>query len=254
VGRRFLEAADLPVGRSAITWRASPARKIPRWRRNAASRPSRSSAASKRVRLGRGGSSLPRSGRPPGRPEREHVASSAGTQGPAIAPQRGVPAEQELGRFEEGETREGWVVASSKRPTSRSAGARSRGEHRRHVRSRDGAATRRPRRAGARPQSHRTVLEAADLPVGRTTISRGEHRRHARSRVASRRGVPAEQELGRFEEGEAREGRVVASSKRPTSRSAGARARGEHRRHVGSRDRAAARRSGRAGARQLRGG
>jgi hypothetical protein len=220
VGRRFLEAADLPVGRSAITWRASPARKIPRWRRNAASRPSRSSAASKRVRLGRGGSSLPRSGRPPGRPEREHVASSAGTQGPAIAPQRGVPAEQELGSFEEGETREGWVVASSKRPTSRSAGARSRGEHRRHVRSRDGAATRRPRRAGARPQSHRTVLEAADLPVGRTTISRGEHRRHARSRVASRRGVPAEQELGRLC---AREGTETKGFESPPGRRSPAR-------------------------------
>jgi hypothetical protein len=233
VRRCFLEAADLPVGRSASTSRASPARKIPRWRRSAASRPSRSSAASRRVRRGRGASSLPRSGRPPGRPDHDHVAGIAGTQDPAIAPQRGVPAEQELGRFEEGEAREGCVVASSKRadlPVGRSASTSRASPARKIPRWRRSAASPAEQELG-RFEEGEAREGASSLPRSGRPPGRPDHDHVAGiagtqdPAIAPQRGVPAEQELGRFEEGEAREGWVVASSKRPTSRSGGARAR-----------------------------
>jgi hypothetical protein len=125
----------------------------------------------------------PRSGRPPGRPERERVAT--------------------------GEV--AWLV------------------RRWSVRTVFGRAGARPFRRGAW-SARGWVLEAADLPVGRSASAW----RPARSRGSCDGGrfvpFPAEQELGRFEE--ERGARGGGSSKRPTSRSAGARARGDRRGRV----------------------
>jgi hypothetical protein len=247
-------------------------------------RPSRSSAASKRsvARAGVG----PRSGRPPGRPERERVAT-----GEVAWLVRRWSVRTVSGRAGARPLRRGaWRArgGSSKRPTSRSAGARARGDRRGRVAratvvgsyrfrpSRSSAASQRsveragvgPRsgrppgrperervatgevawlvrrwsvrtvsgRAGARPlrrgawRARGWVLEAADLPVGRSASAW----RPARSRGSCDGGrfvpFPAEQELGRFEE--ERGARGGGSSKRPTSRSAGARARGDRRGRV----------------------
>jgi hypothetical protein len=200
-GTPFLEAADLPVGRTA---RASRSRRhsvdlrppgsapfsLVVFSRSASpgvtARPRRSSAASKRrgERAGRGCSEAPpRSGRPPGRPGRERVA--IGEIAWLLRRRRLVPfpAEQELGRFEEERGARGACCSetlSSKRPTSRSAGTRA-----------------------------LAIGEIAWLVRRRRLVP-----------------FPAEQELGRFEEAWRARGAGLQrdpSSKRPTSRSAGTR-------------------------------
>jgi hypothetical protein len=173
-----LEAADLPVGRSGSAWRAS----------------------SSRV-------------------SRDGVGAGRSCDG--VAAWR--PGRAGAGQFR----RSPRFPPSSKRPTSRSAGPRARGEHRRRVsvprRCRGGPVPRwrssvasRPSRSTAASQripEVPAVLEAADLPVGRKRVASVVVR--VGPAMVLHRGVPAEQELGRFAEE-----RFPPSSKRPTSRSA----------------------------------
>jgi acetyl esterase/lipase len=186
----FLEAADLPVGRSASISRPRAARSTPRAGLN---RPAEQELGrfEEGVRGGAGGAARdsPGTGIPVDAKSPVHdfleaadlpVGRSASISRPRAArstPRAGLnrPAEQELGRFEEG-VRGG------------AGGA-----------ARDSPGTGIP--VDAKSPVH-DFLEAADLPVGRSaSISRPRAARSTPRAPHAARDRPAEQELGRFEEG-----------------------------------------------------
>jgi hypothetical protein len=227
----FLEAADLPVGRARSRHGRGERASGPSHVGEARSQSDRVSGRAGARPLRRGGTrtntrQLPRSGRPPGRPGA--VTSRArGARERAVARRRGQVAERSRVRPSRSSaaSKRGsanqHAATSSKRPTSRSAG---RGHVTRERSVRAG------RRTSARP--------------GRRAIA-----------------CPAEQELGRFEEGERQptRGNFLEAADLPVGRGAvsGAHARAERASgssHVGEVRSQSDRVSGRAGARPRRRG
>jgi hypothetical protein len=212
----FLEAADLPVGRDASASRSTRSRGSYDLVCSCRFRPSRSSAASKTSR-----------------------SQSA----------RGLQRDP-----------------SSKRPTSRSAGTRARRDRRGRVARTTSSARAVSGRAGARPLRRRAGPRArggfSETPPrsgrppgrpGRERVAIDEVAWLVRPRLPV--PFPAEQELGRFEDEQVPERAGASarpSSKRPTSRSAGTRARRDRRGRVARTTSSARAVSGRAGARPLR--
>jgi hypothetical protein len=270
--RPLLEAADLPVGRDASASRSTRSRGSYDLVCPCRFRPSRSSAASKTIRS-QGARGLqrdpPRSGRPPGRPGRERVAIDEVAW--LVRPRLLVPfpAEQELGRFEDEQVPE--RAGASARPlleaadlpvgrdASASRSTRSRGSYDlvcscrfRPSRSSAASKTSRSQSAGGFSETPPRSGRPPGRP-GRERVAIDEVAWLVRPRLLV--PFPAEQELGRFEDEQVPErGGASArpSSKRPTSRSAGTRARRDRRGRVARTTSSARAVSGRAGARPLR--
>jgi hypothetical protein len=271
--RPLLEAADLPVGRDASASRSRG--RVARRPRLLVPFPAEQELGRFEDERSQGARGLqrapPRSGRPPGRPGRERVA--IGEVAWLVRPRLLVPfpAEQELGRFEDEQVPE--RAGASARPlleaadlpvgrdASASRSTRSRGSYDlvcscRFRPSRSSAASKTSRSQSAGGCSE--TPPRSGRPPGRPG-----HERVAIDEVAwlvrCRRLVPspAEQELGRFEEERGARGAGLQrgpSSKRPTSRSAGTRARRDRRDRVAPATSSARAVSGRAGARPLRRG